>query len=92
MRGLYLLHFEPPYRHAGHYLGYSRDISARIAEHLAAGAKSSPLVRAALASGSTVLLAASMPGLGRTDERRLKRQGGLSRHCPLCRAYGDYHR
>lgn len=29
---------------------------------------------------------------GRELERRLKRQGGLSRHCPTCRATGHYHR
>jgi hypothetical protein len=28
----------------------------------------------------------------RAFERRLKRQGGLSRHCPICRATGIYHR
>lgn len=92
MRGLYLLHFDPPYLHAGHYLGYSDDIERRVAEHLAANGKASPLVRAALHAGSDVTVARTWPRLGRREERRLKRQGGLSRHCPRCRATGNYHR
>lgn len=90
--GLYLFHFEPRYRHACHYLGYADSIGRRIAEHLASRANASPLVRAALAAGCSVQLARCFPGETRTTERRLKRQGGLSRHCPVCRATGRYHR
>jgi len=92
MTGLYLLHLEPRYRHAGHYLGWAKAIDRRVAEHLTAGVKASPLVRAALAAGSTVTVVRHWPGGSRQLERRLKRQGGLSRHCPLCRASGSYHR
>lgn len=90
--GLYLLHFEPPYRHAGHYLGWSISIERRVGEHLDRGARSSPLVRAALDAGSSVTLARVWISRGRLEERRMKAQGGLSRHCPLCRAKGVYHR
>ena len=93
MRGLYLLHFEPRYRHAGHYLGYAANVSRRVDEHLSGPAsKASPLVRAALAAGATVELVRTWPDEGRVTERRLKRQGGLSRHCPTCRRTGAYHR
>lgn len=91
-RGLYLLHFEPRYRHAGHYLGYANDVQRRVQVHMACGAKSSPLIRAALAAGSTVTLARTWPGGERTLERRLKNAGGLSRHCPICRLSGRFHR
>jgi hypothetical protein len=90
-RGLYLLHFDPPYRHAGHYLGFAESIEARLAQHRAGGVKSSPLVRAALGAGSTVIHVRTWPEGDRTLERRLKRQGGLSRHCPNCRASGVFH-
>lgn len=33
MKGVYLLHFEPRYKHAGHYLGYAEDIERRVDEH-----------------------------------------------------------
>lgn len=92
MTGLYLFHLEPPYLHAGHYLGYADDLLRRCREHLSSGAKSSPLVRAALRSGSRVALVRVWDGGDRTLERRLKRQGGLSRHCPICRATGRFHR
>lgn len=91
MRGLYLLHFEPRYRHAGHYLGYADDVDRRVAEHLRCGSRSSPLVSAAIAAGSTITVARTIAGGTRSLERRLKRSGGLSRHCPVCRASGSYH-
>lgn len=84
MRGLYLLHFEPRYRHAGHYLGFADDIDRRVEEHLACGSKASPLVRAALAAGSVVTVARVWPDADRKRERRLKVQGGHSRKCPTC--------
>lgn len=89
--GLYLLHFEPRYRHAGHYLGYADAIERRVAEHLACGSKSSPLVRAAIAAGAAVTVARVWTGGDRRLERRLKNAHGLSRFCPTCRAAGSYH-
>ncbi len=91
MTGLYLLHFEPRYRHAGHYLGWSPDIARRCREHLSGDGKASPLVRAALSTGRVGLVRVWPEG-SRSLERRLKRQGGLSRHCPVCRSTGSYHR
>ena len=43
---LYLLHIEPRYKHAGHYLGFceSDHVDRRVNQHLAAGSKASPLV------------------------------------------------
>lgn len=91
-RGLYLLHFAPRYLHAGHYLGFATNIRRRVGEHTACGPRSSPLVRAALRAGSLVTVTRTWPGEGRITERRLKRGGGLSRHCPVCRQGGVYHR
>lgn len=68
------------------------EVDRRVAEHLAAVPPCSPLVRAAIIAGSTVTLARTIPGGTRTLERRMKRSGGLSRHCPVCRAAGAYHR
>lgn len=92
VRGLYLLHLEPNYRHAGHYLGYSEAIAERLEVHRAGGAKASPLLRAAAGAGCELELCRVWLGGDRGLERRLKRQGGLSRHCPTCRARGRYHR
>lgn len=92
VRGLYLFHLEPRYAHAGHYLGYSSDIAARCREHLRGPAsKASPLLLAAARSGCAIELVRVWPNGDRTLERRLKKQGGLSRHCPPCRQSGAFH-
>jgi hypothetical protein len=87
--GLYLFHFEPRYRHAGHYLGYADNIARRVIEHRDVPSKASPLVRAAIDAGCALTVTRVWIGAGRDDERRLKRGGGLKRHCPTCRARGD---
>lgn len=86
--GLYLLHFEPRYKHAGHYLGYSSNWPARVIEHLERGPKASPLVRAALEAGCAVSVSRVYEGGSRKRERSIKRAGGLGRSCPVCRAAG----
>lgn len=81
---VYVLHFDPPYRHAGHYIGWAQDADARIAQHIAG--VGSPLVRAAVLAGSHVQLAAIFSG-SRYLERRLKRwHNTTARVCPICRA------
>jgi hypothetical protein len=82
---VYLLHLEPAYRHARHYLGSTaRELVAdRIAEHVAG--RGSPLVRAAVEAGSTVELVRTWTG-GRQLERRLKDRHESPRLCPRCRA------
>lgn len=82
--GLYLLHFDPRYRHAGHYLGFAEDINARVRQHVTGSRKASPLVSAAVGAGCTVTLARTWPEGDRTLERRLKRHHQIARHCPLC--------
>lgn len=78
---VYLLHFDRPYEHARHYLGWTVDLPARLAEHAAGrGARLLTVVRAA---GIGWALARTWPG-DRHRERQLKRQGGASRRCPLC--------
>ena len=91
---IYVLHFDPPYvakigdtgrvKVAGHYVGScAGDPETRLAEHVAGS--DSPLVRAAVAAGSRILLAATMPG-GRQEERRIKRSHHRERWCPYCTA------
>ncbi len=78
---LYLLHFSHRYKHAGHYLGFTTDLQARLAEHDAGqGAR---LLQVAEAAGITWTLARTWQG-DRRRERQLKNQGGASRRCPDC--------
>lgn len=78
---VYLLHFERRYKHAGHYIGWTSDLPARLADHAAGhGARLLAVIQAA---GIGWTLARTWPG-SRVRERQLKRQGGASRRCPLC--------
>jgi predicted GIY-YIG superfamily endonuclease len=79
---VYLLHFDRPYRHARHYLGWARNLDARLAEHgTGQGAR---LLQVARAAGISWTLARTWPGVTRNRERQLKRMGGAARRCPLC--------
>lgn len=51
---LYLLHFNPRYRHSGHDLGYSQDVIQRFGLNLKG--KGSPFVAPAVKRGSKVVL------------------------------------
>jgi predicted GIY-YIG superfamily endonuclease len=79
---VYLLHFDRPYKHARHYVGWTaRNVRCRLAEHEAGrGARLLAVVREA---GIGWQLARLWPG-GRARERQIKRQGGHARQCPLC--------
>ena len=81
---LYLLHFDRPYKHARHYTGWtgsSESLTARLARHAAGTAPGS--WRTLTRPGSPGELARTREG-PRARERQLKRQGGASRHCPMC--------
>jgi predicted GIY-YIG superfamily endonuclease len=79
---VYLLHFDRPYRHAKHYTGFTHDLDARITAHITGeGAR---LLQVIQSHGIGWQVARTWPGT-RSTERALKRQGGASRRCPLCK-------
>jgi hypothetical protein len=80
---VYLLHFDRPYKHARHYLGWTAagHLDSRIAAHRSGQA--ARLMAVVEAAGIGFELARTWPG-GRTRERQIKRQGGASRCCPMC--------
>jgi predicted GIY-YIG superfamily endonuclease len=83
---VYLIHFDRPYRHARHYTGWTDDLPTRLDRHMAGhGARLLAVIREA---GISWQLARTWPG-SRVRERQLKRQGGASRRCPLCRRSGQ---
>jgi predicted GIY-YIG superfamily endonuclease len=78
---VYLIHFDRPYKHARHYIGWASDLDARLTEHAAGrGARLLAVVKAA---GIGWTLARTWTG-SRVRERQLKNQGGASRRCPAC--------
>jgi hypothetical protein len=84
---VYLLHFEPRFKHAGHYIGFSTngDPEIRINKHLRSLSKGSPLVKAALSAGCTVTVAYVWNGAAdRHFERSLKTRKDVCKWCPIC--------
>jgi predicted GIY-YIG superfamily endonuclease len=77
---VYLLHFDQPYKHARHYIGYTDDLNARLERHRAGtGAR---LLEVIAGAKIGFQLAATWEG-DRHLERRLHKRGG-SRICPIC--------
>jgi len=77
---VYLYHFDRPYRHAMHYLGWSEDLPARDAAHRnGSGAR---LLQVLNAHGIGYALVREWPNTTRAEERRLKKFKGATRLCP----------
>lgn len=80
---VYLLHFDAPFAHARHYLGWAGpgNLGHRLAHHSAGTGAN--LLRHVAKAGITWRLARTWPG-DRHRERGLKARG-LARCCPTCR-------
>lgn len=79
---IYLLHFERAHYHARHYLGWTTDFDARLAEHLAGrGARLMEVI--VKEQRIAVHVARTWRGT-RNDERRLKNHNHAPRLCPIC--------
>jgi nickel-dependent lactate racemase len=82
-----LLHIDPPYKHARHYIGWSKDYrpNERINQHSLDTAKANPLVKAAIAAGCIVSVAHIWhQRANRKFERQLKNRKDTPKFCPLC--------
>ena len=87
MTTVYLIHFERPYKHARHYLGYTADLDARIAQHRnGTGAR---LLQVITAAGIAFDVARTWAG-GRELERKLKNYNHGPRLCPICNPEGKH--
>ena len=85
---VYLLHFTERYgkgSRPGHYTGYCDDerLAERVDEH--AKGRGARLMEVVTDAGIGFVVARTWDG-DRKKERSLKKQGGASRHCPVCMA------
>jgi predicted GIY-YIG superfamily endonuclease len=82
----YLIHFDRPINRAGvqHYIGFTTDLRARIAEHR--GPKGAMITRRANAEGIPWRVVRVWRGGSLDIERELKKLGGVNL-CPLCSKY-----
>lgn len=82
MATVYLLHFNTPFGHARHYLGWASRLEDRLRHHEAGTGAN--LLKHARAAGVTWVLARTWEG-DRHLERRLH-NGGHARRCPVCKS------
>ncbi len=79
---VYLLHFNQPYRHARHYLGFSHDLRARLHAHKSgSGAR---LMEVIAEAGISWQVARLWPDGDRTLEHQLKGWHSGAKLCPIC--------
>lgn len=83
MGTVYLIHFERPYKHARHYLGYAKHLEARLEHHRnGTGARFLQVVNEAGIEWEVVRTWEGDHSL----ERRLKARKNAPRElCPICR-------
>jgi len=94
--GVYLLHFEQRYEHAGHYTGHADDFGIRVGEQASGDSRAARLMQVIAQAGIGFRLARVWPGASKGYERSLKNSGGASRYCPICQeeraARGEFRR
>jgi predicted GIY-YIG superfamily endonuclease len=81
MGTVYLIHFDAPYKHARHYIGWTEDLSGRLRAH--AGGNGARLITVVNQAGIGWELARTWEGT-RARERQIKNQGGAAGVCPVC--------
>lgn len=83
-RDVYLLHFDPPYRHAAHYTGSTRRgrVMERWLEHWRG--QGGRLCAIARAAGVRLRMARVWCDVPASFERSLKKRHGAWRFCPIC--------
>lgn len=79
---IYLIHFDVPFGHARHYMGWTADLNARLAAH--ASGRGSKLMAAVSRAHISWQVSRTWVQTTRRRERQLKVQGGHSRKCPQC--------
>lgn len=80
---VYLLHFNEPYHHARHYMGFTTNLAERLEAH--AKGTGARLMEVIANAGLSFELARTWTGT-RKDERKLKSAKNAPRFCPMCKA------
>jgi predicted GIY-YIG superfamily endonuclease len=84
---VYLLHFDAPFKHAAHYIGFVESpdgLENRLEQHRTG--RGAALMAAVSAAGISFTLAKTWAPASRTFERELKNRKKASQLCPICRA------
>ncbi len=81
---VYLIHFEQPFHHAQHYIGWTEsDVEERFKRHFQSGG--SKLLRAVKAAGIEFRIVRVWENVDRNFERQLKNRKKAKDLCPCCK-------
>jgi predicted GIY-YIG superfamily endonuclease len=83
MGTVYLIHFEKPYKHARHYLGFSEDADARLVQHQ--NGNGARLLQVVKQAGINYNIVRLWENKDRHFERRLKNWKKSKQLCPVCK-------
>jgi predicted GIY-YIG superfamily endonuclease len=79
---VYLVHLDPPYKHARHYVGSTeKDVDVRLEEHRAG--RGARILQVQMEAGGDFHLVRTWPG-GRDRERAIKDRHEAPKLCPEC--------
>lgn len=81
---VYILHFDLPYHHALHYVGWALELFPRLDAH--ARGKGARLMEVLANVGIGWQLVSFRRGT-RTDERKIKNAKNTGRFCPICQGH-----
>jgi|ERR1043166_1145738 predicted GIY-YIG superfamily endonuclease len=83
---VYVIHFDPPHKHAKHYTGIVLNVQERFTEH--SNGTGGKLTKVAVENGTKLLLHTIKSGLSFYDahalEIKLKKRHKASGYCPTC--------
>lgn len=85
---IYLIHFDRRYRHAGHYIGWTKEKFPRKRIEKHRDGRGANLMRVLKEHGIGWRVARVWMRATRSDERRLKNWNGAAKLCPVCRYSG----
>lgn len=79
---VYLIHFDSPLHHAKHYLGWTKNLDARLEEHRKGNG--SKLLAALRRAGISWRLVRTWDNVDRHFERKLKKRKKATQFCSAC--------
>lgn len=85
---VYILHLDPPYKHAAHYSGFGPEktggAAARVADHAAGGPAAARLLQVQHEAGGAFRVGRVWRGVTREREVRVK-ESSAAKYCLICR-------
>jgi len=85
---VYILHLDPPYKHAAHYSGFSPEkgegVEARVSDQAAGGSAAARLMQVQHEAGGTFRIGRVWRGVTREREVRVK-ESSAAKYCLICR-------